>query len=205
MVYFCSRDVPQEQLQNDQFAQLQQIKSYYAKRGLLASFGSVEHLREQVALHVTNLMRALACNGSKRASEPVPASKEEARNHLRLIKREAERMVRHATDLNNLMYDRQLRADERANRIDALLHVRFRPEAIESSLAKVMGEVDQDQLLREQLDELRNLAWAADTEAARLHQHWDDDRPLHRLVNRMLTPARLVADSAARRIALIHG
>lgn len=204
MVYFCSRDVPQARLQDDQFARLQQIKSHYEQHGLLATFSSVEQLHGQVALHLSNLVSALSKGASERVTEPLLAGNDNVGDHLRLIKREAERMVRHATDLNNLMYNRSLHPDERASRIHGLLHVRFRAGTLELSLVKVMSEVDKDQILREQLDELRNLAWAADSEAERLQHHWDDDRPLHKLVNRMLTPGRLVADAAAKRIAQLQ-
>jgi hypothetical protein len=44
MVYFCSRDIPQERLRDDQFARLAGCKKRYQQRGLLAQYSSVEQL-----------------------------------------------------------------------------------------------------------------------------------------------------------------
>jgi hypothetical protein len=59
MVYFCERDIPQDRLQDDQYARLQALKKDYRSRGLLATYKNVEQLKETVVLHLTGLVTKL--------------------------------------------------------------------------------------------------------------------------------------------------
>jgi hypothetical protein len=59
LVYFCSRPIPQEAIVTDQFARLQEMRAKLYQEGLLASYSDVANLREQVNLHLTNIVTQL--------------------------------------------------------------------------------------------------------------------------------------------------
>jgi hypothetical protein len=59
LVYFSSRPIPQEALVNEQFANLQEIKAKFQQEGLLATYFDIPNLREQVNLHLTNIITQL--------------------------------------------------------------------------------------------------------------------------------------------------
>lgn len=59
MVYFSSRPIPQESLLDDQFAKLREMREKFRQEGLLATYSDVRNLREQVNLHLTNVITQL--------------------------------------------------------------------------------------------------------------------------------------------------
>jgi hypothetical protein len=59
LVYFSNRAIPQEALTDDQFAKLQEIRSKFQQEGLLSTFSDIASLREQVNLHLTNIITQL--------------------------------------------------------------------------------------------------------------------------------------------------
>ena len=59
LVYFCNRPIPQSALQTDQFAKLQDLKKTFSARGLYAEYSDVSSLRDQVQLHLTNIVSQL--------------------------------------------------------------------------------------------------------------------------------------------------
>lgn len=59
LVYFSDRPIPQTSLRDDQFAKLQEIKNKFREQGLLAQYSEVADLREQVQLHITNIVTQL--------------------------------------------------------------------------------------------------------------------------------------------------
>lgn len=59
LIYFSTAPVPQDRLTDDQFQQLQRFKTRLQSEGLLGVFNGVEHLREQVRLHVTSVVAGL--------------------------------------------------------------------------------------------------------------------------------------------------
>lgn len=59
LVYFSSRPIPQEVFASDQFARLQEMRAKLYHEGLLAMYSDVANLREQVNLHLTNIITQL--------------------------------------------------------------------------------------------------------------------------------------------------
>jgi hypothetical protein len=59
LVYFCSRPIPQEAIGTEQFAKLQTMRAKLYQEGLLATYSNVANLREQVNLHLTNIITQL--------------------------------------------------------------------------------------------------------------------------------------------------
>lgn len=59
MVYFSSRSIPQDALRSDQYDKLQEIKTRFEQNGLLAMYSDLANLREQVNLHLTNVITEL--------------------------------------------------------------------------------------------------------------------------------------------------
>lgn len=59
MVYFSSQPIPQEALRGDQYSRLQEVRNKFKNEGLLATYADVAHLREQVNLHLTNVITQL--------------------------------------------------------------------------------------------------------------------------------------------------
>jgi hypothetical protein len=59
MVYFSNQPVPQEALRDDQYSKLQEIRNKFKQEGLLATYSDIAHLREQVNLHLTNVITQL--------------------------------------------------------------------------------------------------------------------------------------------------
>jgi len=121
--------------------------------------------------------------------------------NLRLIRTEAERMAAHAIELNQaISAARQPLFGDRGE-VRRLLHRRFHVEEIDRALLLVTHEVDSQQMLREQLHELRSAARAADAEATRLLAEGGTTAAFHKQVHEILTPARLVAQAITSRLA----
>jgi hypothetical protein len=59
LIYFCERDIPQSTLTDDQFERLQRLRRNYSQRGLVWTYTHVQSLREQVTLHLTNVIAGL--------------------------------------------------------------------------------------------------------------------------------------------------
>lgn len=59
LVYFCNRPIPQAALRDDQFVKLQETKKSFTEQGLYAEYSDVANLREQVQLHMTNIVSQL--------------------------------------------------------------------------------------------------------------------------------------------------
>jgi hypothetical protein len=59
MVYFDNRPIPREALRGDQYAKLEEIRTRFEQSGLLATYSDVANLREQVNLHLTNVITEL--------------------------------------------------------------------------------------------------------------------------------------------------
>lgn len=59
LVYFCSRPIPQEAFLSEQFTKLHEIRAKLYQEGLLATYSDVANLREQVNLHLTNIITQL--------------------------------------------------------------------------------------------------------------------------------------------------
>ena len=59
MVYFNSAPIPQERLKDDQFQKLSDFKTQLSERGLLGSYGDIADLREQLLLHLTDVVTGL--------------------------------------------------------------------------------------------------------------------------------------------------
>lgn len=59
LVYFSSRPIPQEALTSDQFVKLQEIRAKFQQEGLLSTYSDTANLREQVNLHLTNIITQL--------------------------------------------------------------------------------------------------------------------------------------------------
>lgn len=72
MVYFSTRPVPHELLKDDQYGKLQELRSQYEKRGLLASFPNADKLAEMVSLHLTSLVSGLLTK-ERAANQPIPS------------------------------------------------------------------------------------------------------------------------------------
>jgi hypothetical protein len=73
LVYFSQRPIPQDSLRDDQFVKLQQIRDRFQEQGLLATYSDTPHLREQVQLHLTNVVTQLLAK-DRDVSTFVPAS-----------------------------------------------------------------------------------------------------------------------------------
>ena len=72
MVYFCSRAVPQNLLEDDQYSKLTKLREEYQTRGLLASFETVADLAQAVTLHVTSLVTGLLTK-ERLGNQPIPS------------------------------------------------------------------------------------------------------------------------------------
>ena len=59
LIYFCERDIPQVAWKDDQFQRLQKLRQNYSARGLVWTYTNVQSLREQVMLHLTNVITGL--------------------------------------------------------------------------------------------------------------------------------------------------
>lgn len=59
LVYFCSRAIPQEALDGDQFSKLQLVKKSLQEKGLLGSYNDAENLIQQFQLHLTKVISEL--------------------------------------------------------------------------------------------------------------------------------------------------
>lgn len=59
LVYFCNRPIPQAALRDDQFTRLQELKKTFRDQGLYAEYSDAANLREQVQLHMTNIVSQL--------------------------------------------------------------------------------------------------------------------------------------------------
>ena len=59
LVYFSTQPIPQDALEDDQFARLQKIKRDFQREGLLGSFNDIAHLKQQVLLHVTSVVSGM--------------------------------------------------------------------------------------------------------------------------------------------------
>src|SRR5205085_2330653 len=70
LMYFCSADVPQSLLQDEQYDQLQAFKARMRPRGLLGQYSEISNLREQVALHLTTVVADLL---ARDRGQPAPA------------------------------------------------------------------------------------------------------------------------------------
>lgn len=60
MVYFCSRDIPQNALVSDQYARLLDVRKRFEQEGFLATYSDVDDLVQQVQLHLTSVIAAMA-------------------------------------------------------------------------------------------------------------------------------------------------
>lgn len=59
MIYFSDMDIPQSKLDISQYEHLKQIKEYYYKKGIVASFNDIPNLKEQFYLHLTTRVSSL--------------------------------------------------------------------------------------------------------------------------------------------------
>ncbi|MDI6789537.1 MAG: hypothetical protein QME44_02465 [Thermodesulfobacteriota bacterium] len=59
LVYFCSRAIPQDALDIDQFKRLQDVKNEFQEQGLLGSYSDTENLKQQFLLHLTKVVSDL--------------------------------------------------------------------------------------------------------------------------------------------------
>jgi hypothetical protein len=59
LVYFSERPIPQNALRDDQFTKLQEVRTQFQDQGLLATYSDTANLREQVQLHLTNVITQL--------------------------------------------------------------------------------------------------------------------------------------------------
>jgi hypothetical protein len=59
MVYFSNRPVPHELLRDDQYARLRELRGKLQREGLVATYFDIADLREQVNLHLTNVITQL--------------------------------------------------------------------------------------------------------------------------------------------------
>lgn len=73
LVYFCNRPIPQSALHGGQFAKLQELKETFQKQGLYAEFSDTANLKEQVQLHLTNVISQLLTK-DRGATDFVPSS-----------------------------------------------------------------------------------------------------------------------------------
>ena len=60
LAYQCNRDIPQNQLRDTQYVELQATLADLRKHGLLSEFASTESLKGMVILHMTNVVSGLA-------------------------------------------------------------------------------------------------------------------------------------------------
>lgn len=73
LVYFCNRPIPQSALYDDQFAKLKDLKETFQKQGLYAEFSDLANLKEQVQLHLTNVLSQLLAK-DRGATDFIPSS-----------------------------------------------------------------------------------------------------------------------------------
>jgi hypothetical protein len=73
MVYFNSRPIAQDALRGDQYDKLQKIRTRFEQSGLLATYSDVANLREQVNLHLTNVITELLAK-DRGATTFIPGS-----------------------------------------------------------------------------------------------------------------------------------
>lgn len=73
LVYFCNRPIPQEALRDDQFPKLQEVRKRFEDEGLLSTYTAVQNLREQVQLHLTNVITQLLSK-DRGATTYIPVS-----------------------------------------------------------------------------------------------------------------------------------
>jgi hypothetical protein len=59
MVYFDNSPIPREAFRDDQYAKLEEMRVRFEQSGLLATYSDVANLREQVNLHLTNVITEL--------------------------------------------------------------------------------------------------------------------------------------------------
>lgn len=59
IVYFSNQDIPQTNIDNDQFQNLQKVKSELLTKGLLASYDEVYQLKDKFQLHLTSQVSKL--------------------------------------------------------------------------------------------------------------------------------------------------
>ena len=72
MVYFCDAPIPQKMLVDDQYRRLQEVKSSFRERGILANYQTVDDLRRVVPLHVNGLVNSLLIQ-QRAAGLPIPS------------------------------------------------------------------------------------------------------------------------------------
>jgi hypothetical protein len=73
LVYFSERPIPQSALHDDQFPKLQEVRTQLQDQGLLATYSNIANLREQVQLHLTNVITQLLAK-DRDVTSFVPAS-----------------------------------------------------------------------------------------------------------------------------------
>ena len=73
MVYFSDAPIPQNALRDDQYHRLQEIKTQFQSEGLLSNYSGIPHLREQVNLHLTNIVTQMLTR-DRDASSVIPSS-----------------------------------------------------------------------------------------------------------------------------------
>jgi hypothetical protein len=73
LVYFSERPIPQNALRDEQFAKLQEERSRFQEQGLLATYSDISNLREQVQLHLTNVITQLLAK-DRDVTTFIPAS-----------------------------------------------------------------------------------------------------------------------------------
>lgn len=56
LIYFCSRAIPQNVLNDNQFSNLQNVKKSFQEKGLLGSYSDIENLKQQFQLHLTKVI-----------------------------------------------------------------------------------------------------------------------------------------------------
>jgi hypothetical protein len=113
------------------------------------------------------------------------------RTALLTVKHEADRMARHAEDINRQFYH-----PSAGTRDD--LALMFRPALLESALSQVLGQLGGDEVLMQNLALLRGAATAADTEIAKLLSGRANMEPPVRLVLMVLNSARQVSAALER-------
>lgn len=76
MVYFCTRDVPQDLLDPEQFARLQRVKTELRAEGMTASFGTTDELKAAFFGHLQGFMTGFhaAATGTPGGTPPVASA-----------------------------------------------------------------------------------------------------------------------------------
>lgn len=72
LVYFCTANIPQAAMSDDQFPRLAKAREAFESRGLLGTYSSPEQLARTFLLHLTSTMTSLLLQGEASA-QPIPS------------------------------------------------------------------------------------------------------------------------------------